>query len=300
MLLSLLTCTIFIGAAPTAADEPTGGNDKQENAVLNCDFDFAVVPAAPRPLSRPGLFTFPPTGPGAYSACDFLTGVYREKPPPYPFVPLALSTLSFFDADWRFVDNPDYCPDFLEQLKRIRVGDNWLFNTGGQSWMRYQFEYNSRITGINNDYLLFRVRPYADVWYRDQFRFFVEGYFGDSLWHDVPPLGTDVNRADLQNLFVEAKLGEWYSKPVYARVGRQEIQLGSQRLVGTPNGPTLGARFKARELIASVNRGTWTYSGFSRCSQIRTVSIAATTIRTSPAHGPPTSRRKALSSIRII
>src|SRR5207249_3493106 len=75
--------------------------------------------------------------------------------------------------------------------------------------------------------------PYLDVWYQDRFRFFVEGIFADSLWHDLPPLVIDRDRADFQNLFVEARVGEVMDKPVFARVGRQEIQLGSQRLVST-------------------------------------------------------------------
>ncbi|HEY1381086.1 MAG TPA: alginate export family protein [Gemmataceae bacterium] len=218
------------GPAPdAAATEPAGPCDACKQ------FDFSKVPPSIRALPRPGLFPLPPTGPGYYSALDFLTGAYRDGPPQYPYPPFALSPLSFYDADWRFVDKPGYDPDFLEQLKRVRVGDNWLFATGGQAWVRYSNEYNSRLTESNNVYSLVRVRPYVDLWYQDCFRVFVEGIFADNLWHDIPPLGTDVDRGDFQNLFVEAKVAEVGDRPVFVRAGRQEVSLGSLRLVGTPD-----------------------------------------------------------------
>src|SRR6187397_1802880 len=43
--------------------------------------------------------------------------------------------------------------------------------------------------------------------------------------------GIDVNRWDLQNLLVDLKIAERDDKPVYLRVGRQELLYGSQRLV---------------------------------------------------------------------
>jgi hypothetical protein len=179
------------------------------------------------------LFWNPPTGPGYYSFLDFLTGKYRESPPPYPYTFFALSSLSFFNADWRFVDSPGYDPDFLEKLKRIHVGDNWLLNTGGQAWFRYQNEYNARLGQINNHDVLYRVREYLDVWYQDRFRFFIEGIYADSLGQVVKPVATDIDRGDFQNLFIEARLGTIDDKGVFARVGRQEFTLGSQRLIGT-------------------------------------------------------------------
>jgi hypothetical protein len=47
------------------------------------------------------MFAVPPTGPGYYSALDWLTGTYRESAPPGNFPPFGLSGMSFFDYDWR-------------------------------------------------------------------------------------------------------------------------------------------------------------------------------------------------------
>jgi hypothetical protein len=98
------------------------------------------------------------------------------------------------------------------------------------------------------------VRPYLDVWYQDRFRFFAEGIFADTSPQTLPPLQTDINRGDFQNLFVEAKLGELANKPVYARVGRQEVQLGSQRLVGTPDWGNTRRTFQGARLMRTGDK----------------------------------------------
>lgn len=225
----LVTAAVF--AAVAHAGEPPAA----DSARVCPGFDFSTVPTNIRPLVRAGMFQNPPTGPGYYSLLDAYRGTCRETAPMYPYPPAMLSTLSQFDADWRFVDSPEYDPDLLERLKRIRIGENWLLATGGQTWYRYQNEYNARLSNTDSVETLVRARPYVDLWYKDLVRFYVEGTFSDSVQYDVPPLPTDINRADFQNLFADLRLGEAAGVPVYARVGRQEIQLGSQRLVGTPD-----------------------------------------------------------------
>src|SRR5262249_14499200 len=113
--------------------------------------------------------------------------------------------------------------DWAEKLKRIPVGDHWLFSTGGEFRTRYNYETNSQLTGKQDVYQLYRVRTYADVWYEDVFRLYAEFLYGDIVWNDLPPLTRDVNRGDIQNLFFDLKLFESGGNPVYARVGQQEL-----------------------------------------------------------------------------
>jgi hypothetical protein len=224
---------------PPVHNQPAPLITKPEPAADECDpckpFDWSKVPPVPRPTPRLGFFTLlPGDRPGYYTAYDFLTGTLRNDYPKSPFPPFILATLPFYDADWRFLDDPETPPQNLfDRMKRMRLGENWLLSSGGQTWFRYANEYNSRLTEQNNNYTLVRARPYLDVWYRDQFRFFIEGMFADSLWHDLPPLRTDIDRGDFQNFFVETRLGELQGQPVFARVGRQEMQFGSQRLIST-------------------------------------------------------------------
>ena len=71
---------------------------------------------------------------------------------------------------------------------------------------------NSRFTGRNNEYDLFRTRVYGDLWYRDQFRVYAEFLGAYSSWQDLPPLPPDQNKADfdarLTKLATEAKAAE--------------------------------------------------------------------------------------------
>lgn len=196
-------------------------------------FGFQKVPPI-WPTPRTGNFPNPPTGPGYYSLLDALRGDWRESPPKYGYVSFALMQPSFFNADFRYLDDPNNTNhDFFDPLKRIRMGDNWLFSTGGMAWIRNMNEGNSRLTDVNNTYTLDRVRAYGDLWYQDKFRIYTEFITADITGYDLAPLSTDVDRADFLNLFMDVKAGEVDGKSVYVRVGRQEMLFGSQRLVST-------------------------------------------------------------------
>jgi hypothetical protein len=212
-------------AAPKAGSVPAATN-------ACCDkFDFnKIPPVAMNP--RPGMFNILPSGPGYYSLLDQIRGDCKDGPPKsgYPLFPLM--SPGFFDADFRYLDDPNTPPaDLSDRLKRVHLGDNWLFSTGGQFWNRYMNESNSRLTRQSNDYDLFRVRMYGDLWYKDVFRVYVEGIYADAFNENLAPLPIDRNRGDFQNLFIDLKVGEIGGEPVYVRTGRQELLFGSQRLI---------------------------------------------------------------------
>jgi hypothetical protein len=193
-----------------------------------------MVPASIRPLARPGNFSIPPTGPGYYTLCDQLLGECRPSPYPVGYAAFALMPPSFFDADFRYVESlPQSERTLVEQLKRIPVTDCLTFGTGGQVWARFMNEHNSRLTENDNSYTLGRVRAFGDLMYGDLFRVYGEYIWADSFAEELAPLPIDVNRGDLLNLFVDVNLFEYEGAPVFARVGRQELLLGSQRLIST-------------------------------------------------------------------
>ena len=134
--------------------------------------------------------------------------------------------------NFAYLDDPKNTEhDYADVLKRIRLGDNWQFTTGGDLRSRYQNEYNSRLTEANNDYHLSRARIYGDLWFKDDFRMYVEGIGAFTTGQELRPLPIDDTGFDFLNLFFDLKLFDWNNAPVYARVGRQELLLGSQRLV---------------------------------------------------------------------
>lgn len=219
--------------APAPA-EPTAAPAPECQACVEDDIR-KKLPLVRTP-ARPGFFPILPTGRGYYSLADVLNGECREGPPKYGYPRFALMPPSFFDIDFRYLDDPKNTDhDFFDPLKRVRIGDDWLFSTGGSAWNRYMNEYNSRLGTTNNTYHLSRARIYGDLWFRDDVRLFAEFMGAYSNGHDLPPLAIDRDRADFQNLFLDIKTINILEKPVYVRVGRQELSFGSQRLVSPPD-----------------------------------------------------------------
>jgi Alginate export len=194
---------------------------------------WAKVPPV-TPLPRAGWFIIPPTGPGYYSLKDVVTDTYRQQPPKYPYPPTSIIPNSYFDADYRYLDDPNNTQfDWSDCYKRIHLGDNWLLSIGGEERVRFQHEEGGylRLHGTDDDYTLVRSRVYLDLWFRDRFRVFAEFYDAQVTGEDLVPNATDVNHSDFLNLFGELKLFELDDNPVYVRAGRQELLYGSQRLI---------------------------------------------------------------------
>jgi hypothetical protein len=216
-------------AAPAAPDE-RAAPEAPEKAAAPAN-PWSKVPAV-RPMPRLGNFPIPPSGPGYYSLHDWLHGITRKQPPKYPYPPSALIPYSFFDADFRYLEDPKNTQhDLFDPLHRMHLGDCWLLATGGQVWTRYMHEVNSRLTGRNNDYQLLRTRAYLDLCYTDSVRAYAEFLDGRIFDPELPPLAIDQNPTELLNCFVDLKVCDWEDHPVYVRTGRQELLLGSQRLV---------------------------------------------------------------------
>jgi hypothetical protein len=238
-IVTALGLLLFCGRLPAeppselSPPPPSGGVDVQAAVCCPECVDWSKIPSV-RPLPRPGFFLIPPASPGYYSLRDMLECRWREKPPLQPWGFFGAYMPGFYDTDFRYLDKPDNQQhDFWDPLKRIHLGDDWLLSVGSQTWSRYMNEVDSRLTAANNTYDLFRTRLYGDLWYRDKVRLFAEYIYAESFWQDLPPLPIDINRSDLLDLFVELNLGEWEGKPAWLRIGRQEMLLGSQRLIST-------------------------------------------------------------------
>ncbi len=226
-------------ALPVAPDAPAAPVSLAPPPAVPCasceaEFDRKKTPRA-RPFPRPGNFPVLPTGAGYYSALDQLRGECLKGPPKYPYPRFGLIQPSFFDVDnFAYLDDPKNTEhDLFDPLKRIRLGENWLFTTGGDVRSRYENKYNARLGQRDNHYNLTRARVYGDLWYRDDFRVFVEGIGAWSQFQDLPRLPIDENKSDLLNAFVDVKVADLGGSPAYVRAGRQELLLGSQRLIST-------------------------------------------------------------------
>ncbi len=150
----------------------------------------------------------------------------------------------FYANDFSYLCNAGGCDTYFgDSLKRIPVGNCWVVDVGGQYRMRYHHEQNidNRAaaavpnnlgsTGGDDNFLLHRTRLYLNAEYGSNFRFFAEMLDASSDLNIGPPRPIEENRSELQNLFVEFKGMDVGPGTVGARVGRQEIVLGAQRLV---------------------------------------------------------------------
>lgn len=212
----------------------------QANATAGCKtcchgclIDWSKYPDTIRPMPRPGIFAIPPTtGPAYFSLWDELHGDVRPAPPKSGYAPFAINAWPFFDADWRFVESIDPADRTLvESLKRLHVNDCLSFSTGGEFWLKYHREHNSRLTEVQNDYTLSHVRLFGDLWYSNLLRVYGEYVWADSFGETLPPVPPDVDRGDILDLFIDVNLFEFLGKPIYVRGGRQELLYGSQRMI---------------------------------------------------------------------
>lgn len=212
-------------AEPAADPAPAAPEEKKATSV------FANVPPV-FIFPRLGLFPVFPEGPGYYSLQDFLCGPYRDKPPAFPFGRLSLKAFPFYDADFRYLDNPKNTQhDWSDIFKRQQIGCDWLFSSGAEVRYRFMNEVDSRLTGFDNQYSLLRTMVYGSLWYQDRLGFYAQYLDAQAFSPDLPVLPIDVNRSDMVDVFIDLKLFEWKDKPVYVRGGRQEMLLGSERLV---------------------------------------------------------------------
>ena len=230
LIVSLAVWVGTVGASPLSAQsrekEPAPGPPAPD-AV-----DAPPPAPAPRRFPRPGNFFVPPSGPGYYSLVDQLRATSTKGATRSGYPAFAIMAPAFYDADFRYLDGtPSEARRPFERLKRLRLGENVLFSTGGGAWYRLHHERNSRLTGVDQTFSLGNLRVYGDLSYRDRVRVFGEFVTAGRAGGELPALAIDSNRADLLNAFVDVKVAHVAGRAVYARAGRQEVLLGSQRLV---------------------------------------------------------------------
>lgn len=154
-----------------------------------------------------------------------------KKPAPNPYKGL------FFNNSFQaYLSNPNSPWLLGERFKMMPLGEEcspYTLSVGGEVRHRYMHEQNRlRPNGpAKTDYNLWRWRQYFDLQISDVARVYFEMLDGSIYDHDLPPLGIDVNRWNVQNAFVDVKLHEWNGAPGWFRYGRQELVYGAQRLV---------------------------------------------------------------------
>lgn len=147
----------------------------------------------------------------------------------------------FYANKFGYLNDPCYDgPSFLGDSLKGLYGNK--LDIGGEARVRYHDENNfrGRVPGLrgpnpsglgltNNDdtFFLTRIRLFADYRLTENLRVYGEYLYADSGGETFNNRPIEENRGEMQNLFLDAKLTD----NLTARVGRQELLYGSQRLI---------------------------------------------------------------------
>jgi hypothetical protein len=141
----------------------------------------------------------------------------------------------FYDNDFSYLCDSAYQGhQWGDAWKKRCLPGGGSYDIGGQTRYRAHFEQNMRglgLTGVDDQFLLRRNRVYGDFRFTPDIRVFAEMLDADSTYENFGPRPIEENRFEMQNLFVDARLLAYDGGELTARVGRQEMQFGVQRLV---------------------------------------------------------------------
>ncbi len=198
-------------------------------------------------LDEPPVAPCSECGPQAKCDCEKMKELKKKVTSAYNIV--------FYKNNFDYLCDPCYDGWHLgEALKRRGIGDWITLDVGGQFRMRHQSERNSRglgLTGRDDDFLLYRTRLYGNVEVGNGFRFFAEGFDATSEYEDFAPRPIEVNRMDMLNLFGDFRLLDIDCGTLWARVGRQELVYGRQRLVSVLDWANTRRTFDGYKLLWS-------------------------------------------------
>ncbi len=214
------------------------------NATLMASLGLLPIAAAPSRPSEPPRTSQRPS--------------VEETPAPPPF------KLLRYQEDYR-----GYAParredgslvDPLDAIKYLPFdpAGRYYLSLGGDLRARYEYFRNPGF-GLGSDAgdtLLLRALVHADLHLTPRFRTFVQLVSLGSLGHDADPSPLDINAFDLQQGFAELRFDELPgAHALTLRAGRQEVVLGSGRLVAIRKGPNFRRSFDMGRVQWSLPKG---------------------------------------------
>lgn len=143
------------------------------------------------------------------------------------------------------------------------IGDPVRLSVGGDLRWRYEYAGNPRYGLQPQDrwgVLMQRGSVFADLRVSERWRGFAQLSSSYAKGRIAGPSPVDENRLDATNLFVEWRSGG-EAGSIGMRVGIQELQFGSGRIIDAREGPNVRRSFEAVRAFAS--RGRWRVDAFA-------------------------------------
>ncbi len=169
------------------------------------------------------------------------------------------------DEDWSFLADPELRQDFWDPLKYIRLRDghnDWYLTISGEArevWEQIGNDYWGQAP-FWNSYLNERYMLGFDIHYGKHVRTFVDLKSDINSFRGGGPRPIDEKKLDFQAAFLQVGTGEG-SNFIELRVGRQELEYGSGRLIDIREGPNVRLSFDG--FMVKSKLGQWLIDGFA-------------------------------------
>lgn len=165
-----------------------------------------------------------------------------------------------YDEDWTALADPAQQSDPWDRVKHIPLGSRpgRYISLGGEARERYE-RYRHPSFGAEPEdgsgYFLQRYLLHADLHLGQFLRGFVQLQSGLESGRTGGPRATDEDRLDLHQAFVDAAWPAGPDRLLILRLGRQEFEFGSSRLVSTRDSLNTRLSFEAVRLLGRA--GSW-------------------------------------------
>ncbi len=172
-----------------------------------------------------------------------------DEPPAYE--------LLRYQEDYRYLRDARRRTDFFDPLKFIpldREGGTYA-TLGGEIRERFEF-FHERDWGAGPErdgYLLQLYMLHGDLHVGEPFRVFAQLKSGLEHGRSGGPRPADEDRLDLHQAFADGVLGLASGNSITLRLGRQELQYGSSRLVSPREGPNVRQSFDAARVLLGLS-----------------------------------------------
>src|SRR5215471_17078463 len=169
------------------------------------------------------------------------------------------------DEDWSFLRDPHLRRDPCDPIKYIRLRsniDDWYMTIGGEVrevWEQIGND-NWGQQPFMNGYFNERYMLLFDLHYGEHVRTFVELKSGINSYRIGGPRPIDEKKLDFQVGFLELGTSSG-SNSVRLRVGRQELEYGSGRLIDVREGPNVRLSFDGFMVKSKLD--VWQIDGFA-------------------------------------
>ena len=180
---------------------------------------------------------------------------------------LSTYQLPHYEEDWSGIRDASHSATSLDAIKYVAFGENRAsyVSFGGEIRETYERFHNPNF-GLQpqdpNGYLLQRYLVHADIHEGDFIRGYVELLGAVENWRTGGPRPiVDEDKLDFHQGFLDLSVGRKPDRRVVVRIGRQEMALGSGRLVALREGTNVPFSFDG--VRALLRTGAWNLDIFA-------------------------------------